>query len=312
MKEVVVENVRSARDLRAAIVKLAVDLGSSDRGRLYVSKSQLSHANIQQIWKEVSGVLAPAVLRRMEYVISEEPDEAFFVDPDQHANTRPNYRYELLRLLLHATFEGGNLLMGEAIDKIGASETPVRRAAGELRRFGLLAEKPRGLELAIKIPELTWEVLNATQAAPQQLRFRFARGAQIRRPQDLLKRATQMVRGKRPDEWNTMAISGVAAALDERSDLDIIGIPRVDLIAQVDRQFGFFDTYALHKLNPGLEREEKGLVPAPVVVSITHGNELLCRSRKVTRIASHADVYLSLLSSGFPDVARQYAKRVRK
>jgi hypothetical protein len=226
---------------------------------------------------------------------------------------RPNYRYELLRLALHAQLEDDRmgLRLSEAIGAIGASETPVRRAFDELCRFGLLMRQRRLIHLSMSASELTWDVLSTAGATPQQLKFRFGRGAQIRPPDALLRRARVILSSKIKGLWNAAWISGVPVALRDKRDLNIAGIPRLDLLARIPRNQQL-DMNELHRLNPGFEREDNGLAPAPLVLTLTRSETEFRRADRVRkREACKGDVFLALLSAGLGDVARQYARTPR-
>src|SRR5690606_6985509 len=105
---------------------------------------------------------------------------------------RPNYRFEIIRLLLGADLESeGPQLVQGLMGKIGASQTPIRQALSELKQAGVVHSWGRGIEVAAE--EISNELLAKIRALPQTLHFRFERGAQIRTPTALLQRVLPLL-----------------------------------------------------------------------------------------------------------------------
>ncbi|HRX81177.1 MAG TPA: hypothetical protein P5307_19045, partial [Pirellulaceae bacterium] len=210
---------------------------------------------------------------------------------------RPNYKAEVLRLLVGASFANdGMWSVKNLIQTIGASQTPVRQALHELKLAGLITDWGRGyVDLVPK--DLTAQSLAKLQAAPQSMHFRFERGAQIKSPAALLERALPLLGGNRNELWANMALSGVAVAQAETPNIDLVGLPRLDLVAFVPRIAKSFDANIVRKLSDGLEHEPSVLASAPVVVTLVRADEAEPRLDviKDVRCASEVDVFLALL-----------------
>jgi len=314
MAGLLIKNLRSARDLRSAIVDLAISLVEShdDLAHLTISGSQLSTAKVQAEWGRALRVLDKGIQDRLRYQIVEEDQRATAGGSKKLVLSKPNYRYEIVRQLLHAQFEQGSasLPMGTLIKAIGVSETPIRKAIYDLRRFGLLSPRERRIELKEGAGSLSWEALAAAEATPQVLKFRFGRGTQIRTPPYMLERAVPLLEVHRSeDEWQKMSLSGVPVAQRDFPQIDIFGIPRLDLQLRAGEVPAFY-AHDMHKLVDGLELEENRLEPAPVVVMVTRSRAQLEREGDGNvREAAKCDVFISLLNSGLRDQAIQYARR---
>jgi len=314
VSNVLVKNLRSARDLRAAIVDLAIGLeDQADVGDLKISNSQLSKAKIQTEWRRALQVLDKRVRNRLRYQIVEGEERVTDIGSRKLALDKPNYRYEVVRQLLHAQLEHGSvtLPMGSLINAIGVSETPIRRAVYQLRRFGLLAPRERLVQLAVLASELSWEVLVAAEATPQVLKFRFERGTQIRAPSYMLERAHYLLSYRGNDEWKNLSLSGVPVAQRDVPSLDITGTPRLDLQLLAGNHVSAFNMSDMHKLINGLELDENRLEPAPVAITVTRSRAQLERKNRArVRQAAKCDVLISLLALGLRSQAVQYAQQL--
>ncbi|HUH89180.1 MAG TPA: hypothetical protein VLZ76_00770, partial [Lysobacter sp.] len=260
--------------------------------------------------------LAPAVRGRLKLVIEavRERGAGLLVPLG-----RPNYRHEVLRLLIGASLDGTALpqAAGEIapvsgtqpglIEAIGASQTPIRKALSALRDAGIIESLRR---LGVSAEDLSLEALGRVGALPQTLRFRFERGAQIRSPATLLARAQVLLQRDGPPDWSVLSLSGTPVAQRDVPTLDLIGTPRLDLVAQVGRQCDAFDAELLRLLDDGLELEPNVLAPAPVVVTIVRADVSFTRHMTPdgTRCAYPMDVLLALLDLGLREQAIQYAR----
>jgi hypothetical protein len=236
---------------------------------------------------------------------------------------KPNYRYEVLRLLLGAHMEGDSGLTSNGIaesvggtqrgliEALGVSATPVRSALAALRDSGLIRNM-RSLDLT---PEaLTMDLLRKLGASPQTIRFRFERGARIKAPAELLERAQSLLAADSPPNWRLFSLSGTPVAQLMAPDLDLIGTPRLDLVAHVPRADKYFGGGLLRMLDDGLEPEPNVLAPAPVVVTLVRAASRFDRppgSKKI-RSAHPCDVFLALLDLGLREQALQFARAIRK
>src|SRR5690606_10406293 len=141
----------------------------------------------------------------------------------------------------------------------------------------------------------------------------FERGARIKSPAELLARAAPLLMADAPDAWRSLALSGTAVAQQAVPMLDLLGTPRLDLVAQLPRTARSFDPDVLRLLDDGLEPEPNVLAPAPVVVTLVRaGIGFECEAGAGTpRCAHPCDVFLALLDLGLREQAVHYATGVR-
>ncbi len=314
------QRLRNTRDFRAEMLVLAGELvGNRLNGRLTVVDPVVSEATLQEEWDRLLPALAPDVRTRMTLAIERGKGRAGArgggspAESDALLLDRPNYRYEVLRLLVGSSLEndGPGSVKG-IVEAIGASLTPIRRALADLRQADLLRSWGRGIE--VDAEDVSAELMARIGAMPQTLRFRFERGAQIKPPAKLLERALPLLGPSGPPGWEPMALSGIPVAQADVPKLDLMGMPRLDLVAHVPRDERTFDAALLRLLDDGLEPEPSVLAPAPVVVTLVRAERRYMRDAGLgpVRCAHPMDVFLSLLDMGLREQALQYAKKVRE
>lgn len=303
--------LRNTRDLRAEVVSLAAELvGTRTPGRLTIRDSAISASTVRGEWDRLLRALDPGIRSRMRLDI--ERSSTHYDAKHAIPIDRPNYRFEVLRLLLGAGLipAGADSLKG-LLARIGASQTPIREAIIELKRAGVVNAAGRSLKVSPE--DLSQELLARVGALPRTLRFRYERGAQIKPPAALLERALPLLQDVSRGGWEQIALSGAAVAHADVPQLDLMGIPRLDLVAQVPRDAKDFDGSLLRQLDDGLELEPSVLAPAPVVVTLVRADTPFFRVASLgnARCAFPADVFFSLLDMGLRDQALQYARVLR-
>lgn len=326
--EKTLRHLRNTREMRAEVLDLAARLmtGKLPAGRLIVVEPVVSEAAIREEWARLLPAITPEARARMTLAIEHGSQNKVAQGGSADANLltleRPNYRFEVLRLLLGASLEnnGPHPEAGIAthiegtqlglVEALGASPTPVRSALAALRDAGLIPSL-RSLEITPKA--LTMELLSRLGALPQVLRFRFERGARIKSPADLVKRADPLLGPIGPMHWRMFSLSGTPVAQSEAPQFDLIGTPRLDLVANVPRTEKTFDAELIRLLDDGLEPEPNPLAPAPVVVTLVRAATRFDRKAGLgkVRCAHPCDVFLSLLDMGLREQALQYAKAVK-
>ncbi len=301
--------VRSTRDLRAEILDLAATAVEGNRpARLDVISPAISAHTVQAEWNRVMPAFDAAVRRLISITINEERPAT---RDATIALAKPNYTYELLRLLVGASLEDdGPQPLAGLMEKIGASQTPIRAALMSLRDAELI---PNTRWIEVLPEQLSTETLSRIGATPQTLRFRFERGAQIKSPDLLLDRVRSLLQPVGPAEWREFALSGVPVAQMDVPSLNLVGTPRLDLVAHLGRDVDSFDPDLVRWLDDGLEPESNVLAPAPVVITVVRAKQVFTRDLgdPLVRCARPMDVLLSLLDLGLRDQAIQYAKAMR-
>ncbi|MBK8286295.1 MAG: hypothetical protein IPK97_16250 [Ahniella sp.] len=320
----VLRNLRNTRDFRAELLNMAAVLAGNEQSAvIQVEDPAISRETIREEWSRFMTVIRPAIADRLSLELADRtpsPVANMGVSRRIAANKsqtisleRPNYRAEVLRLLVGAHLANDGIWsVKNLIKKIGASQTPIRQALQDLKRSGVL-HNWSGTHVDLLPESLTAELLAKLQVMPQMLRFRFERGAQIRTPVELMDRALPLLGQSAKGAWAKMALSGTAVAQAEVPSLDLFGVPRVDLVAFVPRDAKTFDAQALRKLSDGLEYEPNVLATAPVVVTLVRADEREMRTAVMegVRCAPSMDVFLSLIDMNLRQQAAKYAKAVR-
>ncbi len=313
----IVSRIPSTRDLRAEVVALANKLvGNRERARLVLREPAISRATVDAEWRQMEAILRPDVIERMQIEIDTAPKRFEF---DTHVRSavialdKPNWRYEVIRQLLCAAFDAvGPLSAQQLCDRIGASQTPIRSALHELSLSGLVRAYGRG-GFVVSPNDIHLESLGKAGAMPQVLRFRYERGAIVKPPAQLLERLPHFYgeipsNTSVPKDWIAIGLSGTAAAQRDQAGFDLLGVPRLDLVARVPRQSKYFDADDVRMLDDGLEYEPSVTSHAPVVLTLIRADTVDTRSQGLgVAIAHVADVYLSLHDLGMREQAFEYA-----
>ncbi|MCE7031184.1 hypothetical protein LY625_00840 [Lysobacter sp. GX 14042] len=312
------KGLRSTRDFRAEILDLATKLvGEAFEGRLCVDDPLISAETVQKEWDAAMEALAPSVRDRMHLLIDkQEPSRRlniFTVETGVYPVERPNFLFEVLRQLVAASLEDDGMQPVRGLsDRIGASQPTIRAALTELQRAGLCRRWGAHYELAAE--DVSAELMARTGALPQTLRFRFAQGTTPRPPAELVERAMLLLGPESPEAWEPYALSGTPVALARAPRVDLMGTPRLDLVAHVPREAKTIAMgEVLRLLDSGLELEPSVLAPAPVVVTLVRAKPRFEQHGVLdqVRCATAADVYLSLLDVDLREQAYQYAEGVR-
>jgi Bacterial regulatory proteins, gntR family len=310
----IVSRLSSTRDLRAEIVALATKLvGNREKARLILQEPGISRATIDTEWQLLQPILNQDVAERLQIEIAVAP-KRFEIETAIVLIDKPNWRFEVLRQLLCAAFDGtGPGTAQQLCDRIGASQTPIRSAVHELTLAGLVHAQRRG-GFIVKAQELTPESLGKAAALPQTLRFRFERGAIIKSPVQLLARLSQLIgdipsNDLVPNDWITYSLSGTPVAQHDQPAFDLIGVPRLDMVVRVPRKAKSYDADLIRMLDDGLEPESAVTAHTPVVLTLVRADTVDVRRTGLGVATAHpADVYLSLHDLGMREQAFAYAE----
>ena len=304
--------LQSTRDLRAEILALAHALsGNGKRARLEVRDPRIGVVAIDQEWQQSLGVLSPDIAQRMSLKhLPRTADDSMTSgrEPETPAVSldRPNYRFEVLRWLITAAAQQETQSVKSLEGLTGASRTPIEAALDSLVSARLVSRLGRG-RYSVRPEDISIDVLAKLQALPQTVRFRYGLGAIPKPPGSLLSRVDHLLHLGRPGPWSEdVYLSGVAGAYAGRHDMDLMGVPRVDLVMHVRSKEGFA-TSLMRDLDDGLEPDRSPLDPAPVVITLVHGARIT-ESASPARVASPGDIFLSMIDLGLKGPAMEYIK----
>lgn len=310
MRERTLRNLRNTRDLRAEILSLATELAALEGSdaQLIVINPVISEVTIRKEWQAAIAAIAADIRARMHLRVESTRQRA---EPDAVPLGKTNYRHEVLRMLIEAQLRDEKLTVKDMVGLTEASQTPVRAALDGLRAAGVVQKN--GAALHLRLEDITTALLAKLDALPKVLRFRFEQGARTKPAAELLQRCRPLLRESLDnDGWGRMALSGIATAVEDVPTLDIIGLPRLDLVAQIPHGITRFSTNLLRQLDDGLEHETNVLAPAPVAVTIVRAKLMRARLHDKTVQAPKSDIFLSLLNLDLREQALHYARAVRR
>ncbi|MBD8524371.1 hypothetical protein [Pseudomarimonas arenosa] len=320
--EKTLRNLRNTRDFRAELLSIAADLAENPIAAVIrVEDPAISEVTVRDEWCRMLAAVKPEITARMRLELKPAPAARVKTNSvrigvpasELIPLDRPNYRAEVLRLLVGASVTNhGTCSVKGLIEQIGASQTPIREALQALKYCGLLKER-FGDQVDLGPENLSTELIAMLRARSQMLRFRFERGARLRTPVELLDRAVSLLGSSQTPTWSGIALSGVPVAHAEVPTLNIAGMPRLDLVAFVPRDVRTFDAPAIRKLSDGLEYEPNVLATAPVVVTLVRADEHETRTNVIegVRCASVMDVLLAMIDMGLREEASVYASNMR-
>lgn len=309
-RTLVIDALSNKRDLRAAFADLAADVAvSGGKAMLKLTHPRITTEAIQTEWARVGLALVPSLRDAIRIEIEDDAVSAAQTDraDSMVPLAPPNYRFEVVRLLVEQALSGrGPTRLKDLISQVGSSKAPIVGAVAALRLAGVL---PSRGPLKLDPAELGGPTLATLTALPQVMRFRHERGATPRSIGELLERARKLMANPGPIDWQTIALAGIPAARANVPTIDLIGTPRLDLVAVVDRKLKSFDPGLIRLLDDGLEYEPNPLAECPVTIAVVRGATTAFRSADGgTRLACRADVFLSLLNLGMREAAIEYAR----
>lgn len=297
-----IARLSSTRDLRAAILEVALACAESGTCRtLMLADPAISDMAAKREWQSALSVLDPSVRDRLSLRIDRTRAAGRGSLPRERASylplKRPNYRYEVLRLLAEADLTGeGDIPVSCLVSRLGASQTATRAAIRALMAAGVV--QGWGGYYGVRVEDLLPSVLAQVEALPQQLRFRLARDTSHEAIARILDKASLLLGPEGPPGGRSFAVSGLAAASCDVPELNRGDIHRLDLVVRVPRSAKVFNQelmQVLHSLGD-LEQETNVASSAPVVVTLVRGERFTIRpGGRWSRRAGPADVLLSLM-----------------
>jgi len=311
--ESILRNLRSTRELRAEMLALAARVSNSgDIATLRLVAPRLLESTLREEWREHLQALKPERAARLLLQIESHRSVGRPAAAGSAVQARPNDRHAVLRLLLADAIAARTraprrpaLTQTGLAEALGLSLTPIRSTLRVLAEVGLIPAMRR----PVLHPEaVSTEVLARINALPITFRFRFARGAQIRTPASLLRRALDLLADADNTSWQRLALSGTVVALAQVPTLDLLGVPRLDLLLQDQPDRPVPIEPLIRALDDGLEPEPNRLAPAPVCLTLSRGVLMRLRIGDVGPVhcAHPADVFFALLDLDRRDLVIDY------
>ena len=274
------------RNLRASLIQLAYATAArpGSQGILLLPDVAVTRERLEREWRLAASVFRPAVMERLSLCLgAAAPFEGIPRDPDPEtqriltevlarertaggvSRTRGDAQFVVLKVLLHHWLTNGEAVTTEWLMRTSGYSYPT--IAGVLERLGSLIERQsdRRLRLRWFSREEFARLLSLSDGARATARFA-DRSGQDRSPEMHLRRLEKLAP-------KGVGIGGVLGARHYLSELDLVGLPRLDLSLHCNtRQM---DLGFIHDLDPALVRTSDPLEPATVVVhAVRHADPL--------------------------------------
>ncbi len=256
------QHLSAARDMHDAIVTLAVTLSTRPvvRGYLLLVDPGLSKTFIEQKAKRILDTLRPDISDRLNVIVSkggkiewetqrirqediEILNQSIHRKPDPRvALQSPSKQDEVFLVILYAWIIGRGPVTSQWLQEtVGCN---YRTAAAAIDRLDNAIRRYSDRRISLKyFPEQDWQrVLAVAHKTRSTMLYADASG-QPRSPESLLRRVINLNR-------KDIAVGGVTGARYYFGDLDIVGIPRLDL--SVHNPGKHVDLEFVKKLDPGL------------------------------------------------------------
>lgn len=283
---VVTAGVAALRSVRMGLMKLAHALTKrpDSEAFLVLPGVAITRETLLDEWEFAASVLRPELLGRLSLCI---PGKDHFIgiprDPDPetqpslaravakkrlHSGSRQTHSeawFVVLKILLHHWLTDGKPVTTGWLAKVSGYSYPT--IAGVLHNLGSLVERQsdRRLRLRWFSREEFARLVGASDRARATARFA-DRSGQSRPPEAHVRRLQELNPPK-------LAIGGVLGAKHYYPDLNLVGIPRLDLSQYCPKRH--LDLGFMEKLDPALKRVEDPLEPATVVVhAVRHAESL--------------------------------------
>jgi hypothetical protein len=279
------------RSVRNGLMQLAYAMTDQPtfEGFLVLPDAAITLDRLRQEWQLAASILRPDILNRLHLCIAEnerfvgiprEPDpETQRVLSDVVAaeraglgsrSTRADASFVVVKILLHHWLTDGRPVTAEWLAQ--TSGYSYRAVARVVRTLGSLIERQPDRRLRLRwFPRENFSRLLAMSDRARAT-VRFAdRSGHPRSAESHLRRLEKLnPRG--------VAIGGILGAKSYVPDLDIVGLPRLDLSQHSPKSH--FDLNLIEKIDPALKRVEDPLEPATVVGHVIRHADPLFKPRE--------------------------------
>ncbi len=273
----------AARDLRDALVSLAMILGDKDdlRGYLLLQNPDLSKEFLESALQRFKATLRPDLCARLHLVVAKGQDivtgameiheqdrelleRGLRQEETSSTSLAPASKQdEVFLVMLHQWVTGQGPMTSKWIEEtVGCN---YRTVVNALERLGpsVLRHSDRSVSLKY-FPEQEWGRLLANMKRVRSTVLYTDASGQPRSPESLLRRLQCQGR-------HDVSIGGVLGAKRYYRDLDIVGAPRLDLCLHCPSRV--VDTDLVRKLDPALERTRDIHRPAQLALHFIRRKE---------------------------------------
>jgi hypothetical protein len=316
--------VAGLRSVRMGLMQLAYALAErpQSEGFLILSEVAITQERLQREWKHAAGVLRQETLDRMVLCIEEAgrisgiprtPDletQNILLEALEKERARIGPRiaradasFVVFKILLHHWLTDGQLVTADWLARTSGYSYPT--VANVLHGLGSLIE--RGSDRRFRLRWFPHEELVRLVAMSDRARAtaRYAdQSGQPRSPEAHLARLEKL-------NPSGLAIGGVLGAKHYFPDLDLVGIPRLDISLHARDHRADIDF--IEKLDPALKRVKDPLEPASVVVhTVYHANSLFVPREEGLYWADPVECLLDLYDAHLETQAGQFLEALRK
>jgi hypothetical protein len=316
--------VAGLRSVRMGLMQLAYGLAQEPRSRgvLVLPDTSVTLERLREEWTRTVSVLRPDFRNRLSLCISKR-DRFVGIphDPDPETqrmlskviatershtgarSSRGDAAFVVVKVLLHHWLTDGRPVTTNWLAQTSGYSYPT--VANVLTALGSLIE--RQSDRRIRLHHFPRDHFARWVAISDRARetVRFAdRSAQPRSPESHVRRLEKL-------NPKNLAIGGVLGTEHYLPNLDLVGVPRLDLSQHSFR--GRPDLGFIKKLDPALERVDDPLQPASVVVhQVRHAKSLFTSREGGLHWADPVECLLDLHEAGLEKQATQFLKALEK
>jgi hypothetical protein len=295
----------AVRTLRAEVMGLALAADREPDGVrvLRLEAPRMTPDRISEEWGKATRVLRPSVRRRLR--VECVPGRPGVTTDDGAASVRlppPDFPFIVLKLLVSSWLVGRGPLTARWLAQAAGCSYPT--VLGAIRQLGPAVTRGPARRVGLaEFPRREWaRLLLLADRARSTVRLA-DRSGHPRSAASLAERLREI----RPEG---MALGGVLGARHHHPELDIVGLPRLDVSVHAPGKAA--DLAFVRRLDPGLEATSDPAEPARLVVHfVRHADPLFEKARKGLSIADPAECLLDLHEAGFEPQAVELVSGMR-
>jgi len=306
-----------ARDLRAAVAQLACWAREHPDARcvLLVLHSRMSADGVRAESERLQAVLRPEIAGRLGIVVLLDDDAVMIPDdPVLHriaacaatVKTKPkrarvDRSYEVMRVLIARwLMKRGRIAIGELGRQAGLSHPSVRKALAAMD--DAVERKPDRSVVLRSLPHEQWARLVALAPTIRQREAFVDESGRGGDPRRLVARLARL-------QPAGVALGGVVGAMHWHPDLDLNGLPRLDVT--VHAPDGVMDIGFVERLDPALVPARGGAPPLLVVHALLRAETLFMVDTGGLPIADPVEVLLDLHELRLVEQAEALVRHMR-